>query len=273
MKTPINQFKLALQQKRQQIGLWLGLADPYSAELCAGAGFDWLLLDGEHAPNDVRSMLAQLQAVAPYSAHPVVRPPVGDTVIIKQMLDIGAQTLLVPMVESAEQAAALVSATRYPPEGRRGVGSAIARASHWNRYPGYLHEADAQICLLAQIESKDGLENLEAIARVEGVDGIFIGPADLSAALGHRGNTGHPEVQQAIERAIRQIVALDKAAGILTADEQLARRYLELGCTFVAVGVDTTLLARSTQSLAERFKSKQDQHSANLVSPGSGSPY
>lgn len=271
MKTPINQFKLALQQKQRQIGLWLGLADPYSAELCAGAGFDWLLLDGEHAPNDVRSLLAQLQAIAPYPSHPVIRPPIGETWMIKQMLDIGAQTLLVPMVESAEQAAALVSATRYPPQGVRGVGSALARASRWSRFPGYLHEADAQICLLLQVESKKGLENLEAITRVDGVDGVFIGPADLSAALGHRGNPGHPEVQQAIEQAITRIVGLGKAAGILTADEKLANRYLELGCTFVAVGVDTTLLARSTQALAERFKNPQKASSA--PAPASGSPY
>jgi 4-hydroxy-2-oxoheptanedioate aldolase len=269
MKTPVNQFKSALRQKQQQIGLWLGMADPYSAELCAGAGFDWLLLDGEHAPNDVRSMLAQLQAIAPYPSHPIVRPPIGNTVIIKQMLDIGAQTLLVPMVETAEQASALVAATRYPPEGIRGVGAALARASRWNRMPDYLHEADAEICLLLQVETKKGLDNLHAIASVEGVDGVFIGPADLSAALGHRGNPGHAEVQLAIEQAIRQILACGKAAGILSGDEKLARKYLDMGCTFVAVGSDTTLLARSTQSLAERFKSQ----AADANGRGAGSGY
>ncbi len=268
MKTPTNAFKSALAQQRQQIGLWLGLADPYSAELCAGAGFDWLLLDGEHAPNDVRTLLAQLQAVAPYPSHPIIRPPIGDTVLIKQMLDIGVQTLLVPMVESADQAAALVAATRYPPAGVRGVGSALARASRWNRCSDYLQEADAQICLLVQVESKKGLDNLDAITSVDGVDGVFIGPADLSAALGHRGNPGHPDVQQAIEHAIRRIVALGKAAGILSADEKLARRYLELGCTFVAVGVDTSLLARSTRLLAERFKGAAPADAAVSV-PGS----
>jgi 4-hydroxy-2-oxoheptanedioate aldolase len=271
MQTPINPFKAALKNKQPQIGLWLGLADPYSAELCAGSGFDWLLLDGEHAPNDVRSLLAQLQAVAPYASHPVVRPPIGDPVIIKQLLDLGAQTLLVPIVESGEQAAALVAATRYPPAGIRGVGSALARASRWNRYPGYLNEADAQICLLVQVETKKGLANLEAIASTEGVDGVFIGPSDLSAALGHRGNPGHPEVQQAIEQSIDKVVSLGKAAGILTADEKLARRYLELGCTFVAVGVDTTLLARSTQALAERFKG--GGQSADAKGSASGSTY
>lgn len=270
MKTPTNQFKLALQQKQQQIGLWIGLANPYSAELCAGSGFDWLLLDGEHAPNDVQSLLSQLQAVAPYPSHPVIRPVIGDTAIIKQMLDIGAQTLLIPMVETADQAAALVSATRYPPQGIRGVGSALARASRWNRLPQYLHEAGDEICLLVQVESKKGLDNLEAIARVDGVDGVFIGPADLSAALGYRGNPGHPEVQLVIEESIRKIIALGKAAGILSADEKLARRYLELGCTFVAVGVDTSLLVRSTDALAARFKNKDE---TNVTSQSSGSSY
>jgi 4-hydroxy-2-oxoheptanedioate aldolase len=271
MKTPVNQFKLALQQKQPQIGLWLGLADSYSTELCAGAGFDWLLLDGEHAPNDVRSMLSQLQTIAAYPSHPVIRPPIGDTVLIKQMLDIGAQTLLVPMVESAEQAQALVAATRYPPEGIRGMAAGLVRASRWNTWPDYAHEADAQICLLLQVETKKGLDNLDAIASVDGVDGVFIGPADLSAALGHRGNPGHPEVQQAIEHAISKIVALGKAAGILSSDEKLARRYLDLGCTFVAVGSDAALLARSTRSLARQFKNQAP--AANSNAQGSGSPY
>lgn len=254
MHTPANTFKQAIAEGQAQIGLWLGLADPYCAELCAGAGFDWLLIDAEHAPNDVRTVLGQLQAVAPYPVHPVVRPPVGDPVLIKQYLDIGAQTLLVPMVESAEQAAALVRATRYPPEGIRGVGSALARASRWQRLPQYLAEADAQQCLLVQIESVSALAQLEAIAAVPGVDGVFLGPADLSASMGHRGNPGHPEVQAAITRAIAAIQACGKAAGILTADETLARQYLALGCRFVAVGVDTTLLAKATQALAGRFK-------------------
>ena len=254
MQTPVNTFKQAIARREAQIGLWLGLADPYCAELCAGAGFDWLLIDAEHAPNDVRTVLGQLQAVAPYPVHPVVRPPVGDPVLIKQYLDIGAQTLLVPMVESAEQAQALVRAMRYPPEGIRGVGSALARASRWQRLPQYLAEADAQQCLLVQIESLAALEQLEAIAAVPGVDGVFIGPADLSASMGHRGNPGHPEVQAVVTKALTDIQACGKAAGILTADETLARQYLALGCSFVAVGVDTTLLVKATQALAGRFK-------------------
>lgn len=254
----INTFKARLKSGEPQIGLWLGLANSYCAELAANAGFDWLLIDGEHAPNDLRSLLAQLQAIAGYQSQPVIRPVVGDAALIKQVLDIGAQTLLVPMVESAEQARELVRAVTYPPKGIRGVGSALARASRWNSVPGYLDKADDEICLLVQIENKQGLENLDAIAEVEGVDGVFIGPADLSAAMGHRGNPGHPEVQAAIEDAIVRVRKAGKAAGILSADEKLARRYLELGATFVAVGVDTTVLMRGLQSLIGRFKDQPD---------------
>lgn len=249
-----NAFKARLKAGEPQIGLWLGLADAYCAELAANAGFDWLLIDGEHAPNDLRSLLGQLQAIAPYPSQPIIRPVVGDTALIKQVLDIGVQTLLVPMVESAEQARELVRAITYPPHGVRGVGSALARASRWNSLPDYLDKADEEMCLLVQIENTVGLANLDEIASVDGVDGVFIGPADLSAAMGHRGNPGHPDVQAAIEDAIARVRKAGKAVGILSADEKLARRYLELGATFVAVGVDTTVLMRGLQTLAGRFK-------------------
>ncbi|MCG6541967.1 4-hydroxy-2-oxoheptanedioate aldolase [Pseudomonas sp. KSR10] len=254
MDLPVNTFKQRLKSGEAQIGLWVGLAEPYCAELAANAGFDWLLLDGEHAPNDVRSLLGQLQAVAAYPSHPVIRPPIGDAVVIKQLLDLGAQTLLVPMVDSAEQAEQLVRAIHYPPKGIRGVGSALARASRWNTIPGYLTHADEQICLLVQIENLEGLAHLDEIVTVDGVDGVFIGPADLSASMGHRGNPGHPDVQAAIEDAIARIRRAGKAAGILSADQTLARRYIELGAAFVAVGVDTTILMRGLQSLAATFK-------------------
>lgn len=254
MDMPINTFKQRLRSGEAQIGLWLGLADAYCAELAANAGFDWLLIDGEHAPNDLRTLLGQLQAVAPYASQPVIRPVIGDTALIKQVLDIGVQTLLVPMVESADQARELVRAIHYPPHGVRGVGSALARASRWNSIPGYLDKADEQMCLLVQIESREGLANLDAIAAVDGVDGVFVGPADLSASMGFRGNPGHPDVQAAIEDAIARIRQAGKAAGILSADEKLARRYLELGAAFVAVGVDTTVLMRGLQTLAATFK-------------------
>lgn len=254
MEAPKNTFKAALSRHDHQIGLWLALAYTYSAEICAGAGFDWLLIDGEHAPNDLRSILGQLQALAAYPVHPVVRPPVGEIYMIKQLLDIGAQSLLIPLVETEEQTRQLVAAIRYPPKGIRGVGSTLARASRWNGIPGYLQNPEAQICLLVQLETLEGLRNLDAIAAVEGLDGVFIGPSDLSASMGYRGNPTHPDVQAAIVNAIGRIRAAGKAAGVLAHDENLAHRYLSAGCSFVAVGADTTLLARGARDLAGKFK-------------------
>ena len=269
MQTPANPFKQALLEKRPQIGLWLGLADSYSAEICAGAGFDWLLIDGEHSPNGLRSILQQAQAIAAYpGAHAIARVPVGHghvgTALIKQYLDLGIQTLLVPMVDTAEQAQAIVRAMRYPPDGIRGMGG--ARASGWGRYPSYAKDANERVCLLVQAESREALKNLDAIAAVDGVDGVFIGPADLSASLGHVGNAGHADVQEAIRDTIARINQAGKAAGILTPDETLARQYLELGALFVAVGLDTNLLVRTTSALAARFK-------GGAAAPTSGGTY
>jgi 4-hydroxy-2-oxoheptanedioate aldolase len=257
MQTPENRFKSALATGQLQLGLWLALADPYAAELCANCGYDWLLIDGEHAPNDLRGMLGALQAIAPYASHPVVRIPKADDALIKQVLDIGATTLLVPMVESAEQARQIVRATRYPPLGIRGVGSAIARSARWAKYPGYLHEANERIAVLMQVETGQALAQLDAIAAVEGVDGVFIGPADLSASMGYLGQPAHLEVRSAIDDAIRRIVAAGKAAGILCADEGLARHYIEVGASFVAVGVDTTLLVKGASGLLGRFRESE----------------
>ncbi len=254
MDLPVNGFKRAIREGRPQIGLWLALADPVCAELCAGAGFDWLLLDAEHGPNDLRSLLSQLQAVAPYSCNPVVRPRIGDTHLIKQILEIGVQTLLVPMVETAEQAAALAAAMQYPPVGVRGVGAALGRSSRWNRIPDYLKRAGEEMCLLVQIETRRGLDNIRAIAATPGVDGVFIGPADLSASMGHLGNMTHPEVLSTIEQCIGHVRAAGKAAGILMGDETLVKRYLELGCTFIAVAADTILLAQAVDRTAARYK-------------------
>jgi len=253
MAAPVNTFKKAIGGGRLQIGLWVALANPYAAEIAAGAGFDWLLVDGEHGPNDIPSMLSQLQAIAASAAHPVVRVPIGEAWIIKQVLDIGAQTLLVPMVESAQQARALVRATRYPPDGIRGVGAALARASAFNRHTDYLRTANSETCLLLQVESRAGLAAIEAIAEVDGVDGIFIGPADLAADMGYLGQPGAAEVQAAVEKGLRSIQAAGKAAGILTSDQSLARRYMELGATFVAIGSDVGVLASGTTKLREEF--------------------
>jgi 4-hydroxy-2-oxoheptanedioate aldolase len=257
MHTPVNPFKQALAQKRPQIGLWLGLADHYATEICAGAGFDWLLIDGEHSPNDLRSILQQAQVIAGYpDSHAIARVPVGHgnigTALVKQYLDLGIQTLLVPMVDTPQQAADLVRAMRYPPQGIRGMGG--ARASRWGRLPNYGKEANEQVCLLVQAETREAIANLDAIAGTEGVDGVFIGPADLSAALGHVGDPMHPEVQAAIEDAMRRINKAGKAAGILTPAEPLAHKYLDMGFTFVAVGLDTNLLMKATTALAARFK-------------------
>lgn len=263
MHTPINTFKHALQAGRPQIGLWLGLADAYVSELLAGTGYDWLLVDGEHAPNDIRSTLSQLQAIdsarhalsaGDTSAHAVVRLPIGDTTLIKQNLDLGAQTLLVPMVDTAEQAAQLVRGTRYPPEGIRGMGSALARASRWQQYPGYIHEANAQVCLLVQAETVQAMDNLDAIATTPGVDGVFIGPADLSASMGYPGNPGHPAVQAAIADGIARIRKAGKAPGILSTTEEQAHKWLDAGALFVAVGVDTILLKKAATDLLARYR-------------------
>ena len=265
MRVPVNPFKQTLAAGQVQIGLWAALASPYSTELLAGIGYDWLLIDGEHAPNDLRSTLAQLQAVASAQqafgdarSHPVVRLPVGTgdvgVALIKQALDIGAQTLLVPMIDTPEQAALVVSATRYAPAGIRGMGSALARASRWQAHTRYVHEADAQICVLVQAETVTALQNLDAIAATPGVDGVFIGPADLSASMGHPGNAAHPDVQAATADGVRRISAAGKAPGILATTEAGAKQWLAAGALFVAVGADTLLLASGAAQLLGRFK-------------------
>jgi 4-hydroxy-2-oxoheptanedioate aldolase len=253
VKLPANPFKRALREGRAQIGLWIGFNDPAATEICAGANFDWLLLDAEHAPKDPGSLLVQLQALAAYRSHPVVRPWSGEAHLVKRLLDIGAQTLLVPMVETAAQATELVRAMHYPPRGVRGVGSALARASRWTRVPDYLRNAGEELCLLVQVESATAVRNAADIAAVDGVDGVFIGPSDLAASLGHIGQPAHPEVRAAIESAIREVSRQGKAPGILATDPALARQYLDLGCRFVAVGIDTVLLAGATGRLARDF--------------------
>lgn len=253
MEIPINRLKQALREQRVQIGLWLSLGDPTSAEICASAGFDWLLIDGEHTPHDAHSVLAQLRAIAAYPAtQAVARVPTADPVVIKQYLDLGVQSLLVPMVDTAEQAAAIVRACRYPPAGERGVGG--ARAARWGGIPDYLNRADEQIAVVVQIETKTGLANLEAIAAVDGIDAVFLGPADLAASLGHRGNPGHPAVQSALSTAIDRIRHTGKAAGLLSRDEALIRASLERGASMVAVGLDAHILAAQARLLASRFR-------------------
>lgn len=254
--TPGNPFKAALRRDEVQVGLWLALADPNSAEVCATAGFDWLLIDGEHGPYDLPSILSVLRAIAPYGAHPVVRVPSHDASFIKQVLDVGATTLMVPMVETAAQARELVRATRYPPEGIRGVGSILARASRWGGWQDYLAAANETQCLLVQVESAAAAENAEAIARVDGVDGVFVGPVDLAASMGHLGKPTHPDVVAAVDAAIDAIRRAGKAPGIFCPDEEIARRHADRGARFIAVGADAILLARSARALAVRARAR-----------------
>lgn len=248
MNMPHNAFKAALAQNQAQLGIWAGFATGYAAEIIAGLGYDWMLIDGEHAPNTVPSILAQLQAVAPYATAPIVRAVTGDPVLIKQLLDVGVQTLMVPMVESAEQARELVRAMRYPPHGMRGVGGGLTRATRWDGVAGYLANAHTELCLIVQVESRAGIESAAEIAAVEGVDAVFIGPADLSISLGHPGNPGHPEVQERIRDAVDATLAAGKVCGILAPAQDDARRYMSWGCQFVAVGIDISLLRQAAQA-------------------------
>jgi 4-hydroxy-2-oxoheptanedioate aldolase len=253
VELPANPFKRALAEGRPQIGLWTNLSSNVAVEIVAGSGFDWLLIDTEHSPNELPMVLTQLHAMSAYPTHAVVRPAWNDMVMIKRILDVGAQTLLVPYVQNAEQARLAVASTRYPPVGQRGV-SGISRASRFGRVKEYTARAHQELCLLVQVESREALTHIEDMARVEGVDGIFIGPSDLAADMGHPGQAAHAEVQAAIEDGLTRIRKAGKPAGILTLDEGKARRYLDLGATFVAVGLDIDILARGSQALAARFK-------------------
>jgi 4-hydroxy-2-oxoheptanedioate aldolase len=250
---PQNRFKRAIAEGRQQIGLWVSLASPYSAEVVAGSGFDWLVIDTEHSPNEVDTTLSQLQVVAAYPVMPVVRPAWNDTVLVKRHLDIGAQTLLIPYVSTAADAAKAVNAMRYPTRGVRGVAG-VTRAARFGRVKDYAKHVEEELCLLVQVETRDALDNLEAIARTDGIDGVFIGPADLAAAMGHLGDQQHAEVQSAIKDAIARIRACGKPAGILATDEASTRRYIEWGTVFTAVGLDVMVLARETEKLAAKYR-------------------
>ncbi len=252
MELPVNRFKHAIAAGELQIGLWCSLCSNIAVDILRDAGFDWLLLDTEHSPNEIPNILSQLQACEGGTATPIVRPAWNDTVIIKRCLDIGAQTLLVPYVQNAEEAKRAVEAVRYPPAGVRGVAVA-SRASHYGRVAGYLNKANTEVCLLVQVETRAAMAQLEAIATVEGVDGVFIGPSDLAASLGHIGNSAHPEVQKAIEECVLRLKAVGKPAGILTPNEEEVRRYIGWGYTFVAVGSDIGLL-RGADMLAKNYR-------------------
>lgn len=256
---PPNAFKAALLDGKRQIGLWSALCSNIAAEIIAGSGFDWIVIDTEHAPNEVPGVLAQLQAMVQGTAEPVVRCAWNDAVLMKRVLDVGARSLLIPFVQNAEEARQAVAATRYPPRGIRGV-SVAPRANLYGRVANYHQTAHENTCVLVQVETRKALGEIEAIASVEGVDGIFIGPADLAAALGHLANPGHPEVQAAIADGCARARATGKPVGILTQDPNEAARYLELGFTFVAVGSDVGILAKGAEKLAAQCKQHLTSH-------------
>ena len=253
MELPQNSFKRALSAGRPQIGLWSSLSSSYSVEVIAGAGFDWILLDTEHSPADLENLLTQLQAAAPYPSHAVVRVPWNDMVTMKRVLDIGAQSLLVPYVSTDEEAKKAVSYTRYPPAGVRGVAG-TTRATRFGRVKDYAKRAHQEICVLVQVETQAALDNIEAICGIEGIDGVFIGPADLHASMGYPGEIANPKVKPLIDDAIRRIRKCGRAPGILTPSEGDARHWLECGALFVAVGADVGILARGAEALAAKFK-------------------
>lgn len=238
---------------RPLVGMWVCSGSPLVAEICAGSGLDWVLIDMEHSPNGLESALAQLQAVAAYPVTPVVRVPIGDVVTLKQVLDLGAQNILVPMVASAAEAEELVAAVRYPPRGRRGVGSALARSARWNRVDDYLANADAHVSLFVQIETADGVEAAAEIAAVDGIDGVFVGPSDLAASMGLLGQQTHPDVSAAVRRTFEAVRAAGKPVGVNAFDPAAARAYLDAGAAFILVGADVSLLARGSERLATDF--------------------
>jgi 4-hydroxy-2-oxoheptanedioate aldolase len=248
-----NAFKAGLKAKKLQIGLWQSLCSNIASEITSDSGFDWILLDTEHSPNEIPDLLSQLQAMELGTATPIIRPAWNDAVLAKRCLDIGAQTLLFPYVQSVAEAKAAVASTRYPPDGIRGV-SVAARASRYGRVPGYLGKANDEICVLVQVETRQSLDQIEAIAKVEGIDGVFIGPSDLAASLGHLGNPQHADVQAAMKNAVERLTAVGMPAGILTGNEDEARRYIDWGYLFVAVGSDVGLLAKAADTLAKKFK-------------------
>lgn len=253
MPAPRNHLKHRLAEGQVLHGCWLGMADAYVAEIAATAGFDWLLIDGEHAPNDIRSLSDQLAAVLGSPSLPLLRLPDDDPAKIKQALDIGAQSLLIPMVETAAQAQRIFRATRYAPEGMRGVGSSLARASRFSAIKDYLPTANAEICLILQVESRAGLVALDDIMAVAGIDGVFIGPSDLAADMGYLGKPDHPDVKAAVLDALRRIRAAGLTAGVLSTDQTYLDDCKAAGANFVAVCVDVTLYADAMRALAAKW--------------------
>lgn len=254
MQVPKNVFRQKINTGKSTYGIWNNFPDPLIAELLAGAGYDWVLIDAEHGPFDLRAIIGQLQAMAPYDIGTVVRPPSGDPVFIKRLLDAGVQTLLVPMVNSPEEAADLVRAMRYPPAGSRGIGAALGRASRWNQVAGYLQKAEQELCLIVQVESKTAYEQLEDILAVEGVDGVFFGPADLSASLGYPDQMEHPEIVDMVKKGLERTREAGKIAGTIALTEAGVKRYEQCGANMIGVGADTLLFSNAVGQLIQKIR-------------------
>lgn len=252
---PKNRFKAGLAAGNPQYGLWLGIPDPSVAEMLAGAGFDWLVVDHEHGAFELRDIISHLQAMAPYDVAPIVRPVDDNPALLKKLCDIGAQSFIVPMIDTADQAAAVVAAVKYPPEGRRGLGTSMARAARWNTVTGYVDRANDEMCVIVQAETVTAMENLEAIANTDGIDGVFIGPSDLSASMGHIDDASHPDVVAAVGNGLRVIRDAGKHAGLLCLDESKVQHFIDCGANFVGIGVDTLLVGNSARNLAAKYTS------------------
>ncbi|HNP64587.1 MAG TPA: aldolase/citrate lyase family protein [Woeseiaceae bacterium] len=259
-----NRFRRGLESGRTQFGLWLGIPDNSIAEMMACAGFDWLLIDHEHGPYELRDVMASLQAMSAYDVAPIVRPANGDTALLKKLCDIGVQSFLVPMIDTVDAARAVVEAVKYPPKGRRGLGTSMARAARWNTVPDYVNRANDEICVIVQAESVAAIENLELIAKVDGVDGVFIGPSDLSASMGHAGNILHPDVVETVSSALRTIRSASKHAGLLCLDPDKVPHFIDCGANFVGVGVDTLLIGNAARSLAAQYRSDDENAPGNV---------
>jgi len=251
-----NKVKEFFRQGKTTFGIWNGIANPYAAEICAGAGFDWVLIDAEHTPYDLQSILTSHQAMASYDSGIIVRPPSDDSVFIKKILDVGVQTLLIPVVETVEQAKTLVRAITYPPKGIRGVGSALSRAAQWKRVPDYFEKVQDEICLIVQVETVKGMQNIEAICEIKGIDGVFIGPADLAASMGMLGQPMHDTVRAEVRRGLGIIKKSGKVAGVLAVRDDVIKEYQEAGASFIGLGVDLILLAKATEALAQKYIKK-----------------
>ncbi len=261
----VNQFKQRILKGDLQYGIWNGIPHSYAAEILAGAGFDWVLVDAEHAPFSQDQIICQVQAMSRYNVTPIVRLPKCDPADMKVLLDAGVQSFIIPMVESKDYAELALKAVKYPPQGIRGVGTALARAAQWNRVNNYFKEANDQMCIITQIESLNGAEALDGILEVEGIDVVFVGPADLAGTMGHLGNPSHPDVRNLVNESLQKIVNSGKKAGVLTSSKELIADYRAKGATMLGVGLDTILLAKATQSLAEHYMPELTDRKSNTV--------